>query len=44
MGIDPVVAQTAVRFTLGDAITAEEIATVVRSVREAVDAVRAIAR
>jgi len=44
MGIAPEVAQTAVRFTLSDGTTEEQIAVVVESVREAVEAVRAIAR
>jgi cysteine desulfurase len=42
MGIAPEVAQTAVRFTLSDGTTAEQIAFVAESVREAVEAVRAI--
>jgi cysteine desulfurase len=42
MGIAPEVAQTAVRFTLSDGTTAEQVAFVVESVREAVGAVRAI--
>ncbi len=44
MGIAPAIAQTAVRFTLADDITSEQIDIVVRAVREACDAVRAIAR
>ena len=44
MGIAPEIAQTAVRFTLGDGITSEQIDTVIEAVREACDAVRAIAR
>lgn len=44
MGIAPEVAQTAVRFTLGDTVTREQIPIVVRAVREACEAVRAIAR
>jgi len=43
MGIVPDVAQTAVRFTLGDTVSREQISTVVRAVREAFEAVRAIA-
>lgn len=43
MGIGPEVAQTAVRFTLGDTVMQEQISAVVRAVREACEAVRAIA-
>jgi len=44
MGIAPEVAQTAVRFTLSDAVTEDQIATVVQAVHQACDAVRSIAR
>jgi len=44
MGIAPEVAQTVVRFTLSDATTADQVAEVVRSVRESCEAVRGIAR
>jgi cysteine desulfurase len=44
MGVVPEIAQTAVRFTLGDSTTAEQIPVVVESVRQAVEAVRAISR
>jgi len=44
MGIAPEIAQTAVRFTLGDGITAEQIEEVVRAVRDASNAVRSIGR
>ena len=44
MGIVPEVAQTAVRFTLSDSTSAEQIPVVVESVRQAVEAVRAISR
>ncbi len=44
MGLTPEVAQTAVRFTLGDGTTAEQMEEVVRAVREASEAVRAIVR
>jgi cysteine desulfurase len=43
MGIAPQVAQTAVRFTLSDSVTPEEIATTVQAVRESWQAVRSIA-
>ena len=43
MGIAPEIAQTAVRFTLSDATTAEQIEEVVRAVRESCESVRAIA-
>ncbi len=44
MGIAPEIAQTAVRFTLGDGTTAEQIEEVVRAVRDASKAVRSLAR
>ena len=44
MGIAPEVAQTAVRFTLSDATTAEQVAAVIRDVQSACAAVQAIAR
>jgi len=44
MGIAPEVAQTAVRFTLGDTVSREQILTAIRAVREACEAVRAITR
>ncbi len=44
MGIAPEIAQTAVRFTLGDATLAEQVEEVVRAVGEASEAVRAIVR
>ena len=34
MGFAPEVAQTAVRFSLGDGVTAEQVGEVVRAVRE----------
>ncbi len=43
MGFEPEVAQTAVRFSLGEGVTAEEIAVVVRAVREACAAVQTLA-
>lgn len=43
MGIAAEVAQTAVRFTMGDEITEAQVAAVVRAVRDACEAVRAIA-
>ena len=42
MGYERVVAQTAVRFSVGDSVRAEEIEVVVRAVRDSVAAVRAI--
>ncbi|CAN5353882.1 cysteine desulfurase family protein [soil metagenome] len=42
LGIEPGVAQTAVRFTLGDNTTPEELVEVAGSVREAVEAVRSL--
>jgi cysteine desulfurase len=42
IGVAPEMAQTAVRFTLSDSTTAEQIPMVINSVREAVEAVRAI--
>ena len=44
MGIAPAVAQTAVRFTLTEGTTLEEIRSVVNAVRDGVGAVRAIAQ
>ena len=44
MGIAPEVAQTAVRFTLGDTVSREQILRAIRAVREACEAVRAITR
>jgi len=44
MGIAPEVAQTAVRFTLGDTVSREQILRAIRAVREACEAVRAINR
>lgn len=44
MGIAPEVAQTAVRFTLVDTVSREQILTAIRAVREACEAVRAITR
>ena len=44
MGIAPEVAQTAVRFTMSEVPPEEQVATVIRAVREAAEAVRAIAR
>ncbi len=44
MGISPEVAQTAVRFTLADTTTEEQIQTVIHDVQEACAAVHAIAR
>ncbi len=41
MGYSPEVAQTAVRFSLGDGVTGEQVAEVVRAVREACAAVQA---
>lgn len=43
MGIAPAVAQTAVRFTLGESTTEEQIDVTIRAVREACAAVHAIA-
>ena len=43
MGFAPEVAQTAVRFTLGDATTEEQIQTAIHAVRDACAAVHAIA-
>jgi len=43
MGVAPAIAQTAVRFTLSDAITAEQVATTVRAVVEGCLAIRSIA-
>lgn len=44
IGIAPEVAQTAVRFTLGDTVSREQILSAIRAVREACEAVRAINR
>ena len=44
MGVAPEVAQTAVRFTLGESTTEEQIASTIRAVQEACAAVHAIAR
>ena len=44
MGVAPEIAQTAVRFTLSDATTEEQIRAVIRDVRDACAAVHAIAR
>ncbi|RXH58054.1 cysteine desulfurase family protein [Granulicella sibirica] len=44
MGVEPAVAQTAVRFTLTEGTTLDEIRDVVSAVRNGVDDVRAIAR
>ena len=44
MGIAPAVAQTAVRFTLGDGTTEAQVAETIGAVREACAAVQAIAR
>lgn len=43
MGVPPAVAQTAVRFTLGESTSQEQIGVTIRAVREACAAVRAIA-
>ena len=42
MGIAPAIAQTAVRFSLGDTVQAEQIADVVRAVRESLKAVQTL--
>ena len=42
MGIEPQVAQTAVRFTLNDEITADQLSAVVETTRDAVTSLRAI--
>ena len=44
MEVEPDVAGTAVRFTLSDALSAEQMATVIASVREAVGSVLALAQ
>ena len=44
MGFKPEVAQTAVRFTLGEGTTAEQVQEVVRAVRDATEAVLSIVR
>lgn len=43
MGIDPAVAQTAVRFTLSDVTTEEQVRTTIGAVRDACGAIHAIA-